>query len=55
MHDPQRAREVAREVHRLLQRRSGLLLALPMQTLDRVSLQSQARAIASQTGAAFHA
>jgi arsenate reductase len=55
MHDPQRAREVAREVHRLLQRRIGLLLALPMQTLDRMSLQSQARAIASQTGAAFHA
>ena len=49
MDDPEKARAVVREVHHLLQRRIALLLALPIETLDRMSLQSHARAIASQS------
>ena len=42
---PDKVREVAREVFHLMQRRISLLLSLPMATLDRVSLQSEARDI----------
>lgn len=47
--DPVRAREVARDVHRLMQRRISLLVSLPVETLDRMSLQAEARAIAART------
>lgn len=45
MEQPERARAVARDVHRLMQHRVSLLLALPIDSLDRTSLQSQAAAI----------
>lgn len=46
MDDPQKAREVARDVLQLMHRRIALLRSLPMATLDRMSLQAQASAIA---------
>lgn len=49
MDRPETARKVAREVYRLMQRRISLLLALPIETLDRMSLQGEARAIAERT------
>ena len=52
MQQPDRVREVARDVFHLMQRRISLLLSLPMATLDRMSLQSQARDIAEQTSTA---
>ena len=51
MEPPDKAREVVREVFHLMQRRISLLLSLPMATLDRMSLQSQAHEIARQTRA----
>jgi arsenate reductase len=50
MEQPEKVREVARDVFRLMQRRISLLLNLPMATLDRMSLQGQAGSIAEQTG-----
>jgi arsenate reductase len=51
MEQPDKVREVARDVFHLMQRRISLLLSLPMATLDRMSLQSRARDIAEQTSA----
>ena len=51
MDNPARAREVIREVVQLMQRRISLLLALPIERLDRMSLQAQSRAIAERTAA----
>lgn len=51
MDQPDIARAVTRDVHRLMQRRIALLLALPTEKLDRMSLQARASAIAAQTGA----
>jgi arsenate reductase len=49
MEQPDKVRAVARDVFHLMQRRISLLLSLPMATLDRMSLQARARAIAEQT------
>ena len=49
MEQPDKVREVTRDVFHLMQRRIALLLSLPMATLDRMSLQSQIRRIAEQT------
>jgi arsenate reductase (thioredoxin) len=49
MDHPARAREVIREVFQLMQRRISLLLALPIERLDRMSLQAETRAIAERT------
>jgi arsenate reductase len=46
---PQRIREVARDVMHLMQRRIALLVNLPVDTLDRLSLQTQVRGIDEQT------
>lgn len=51
MEQPDKVREVARDVFHLMQRRISLLLSLPMATLDRMSLQSQVRRIAEETRA----
>lgn len=51
MDNPARAREVIREVVQLMQRRISLLLALPIERLDRMSLQAESRAIAGPTTA----
>jgi len=47
MDDPEKARAVIREVTQLMQRRIALLINLPVATLDRMSLQAEARAIAN--------
>ena len=49
MGQPDKVREVARDVFHLMQRRVSLLLSLPMANLDRLSLQSQTRRIAEET------
>jgi len=49
MEKPEKVRDVVREVFDLMHRRITLLLSLPMATLDRTSLQSQARRIADET------
>lgn len=49
MNDPSKAREVVREVFQMLQQRISLLLALPVERLDRMSLQAATRAIAERT------
>ena len=49
MEQPDKVREVVRDVFHLTQRRIALLLSLPMATLDRMSLQSQSRRIADET------
>ena len=49
MEQPDKVREVTRDVFHLMQRRISLLLCLPMATLDRMSLQSQTRRIANET------
>ncbi|MDE2359733.1 MAG: arsenate reductase ArsC [Betaproteobacteria bacterium] len=49
MEDPAKAREVIREVFQLMLRRISLLLALPIERLDRISLQAQTRSIAERT------
>jgi arsenate reductase len=51
MDNPAKAREVIREVVQLMQRRISLLLALPIERLDRMSLQAESRAIAGLTTA----
>lgn len=52
MDDPRKVREVARDVHHLMQRRISLLMSLPLDRLDRMSLQSEAHGIAAQTSPA---
>jgi len=47
MSDLEKAKRVVREVTQLMQRRISLLVNLPMATLDRMSLQAEARAIAT--------
>ena len=51
MDDPAKARAVAREVYHLMHRRISLLVSLPIETLDRMSLQAEADAIAARTQA----
>lgn len=51
MSDPRKANQVIREVFELMQRRISLLLTLPIEKLDRVSLDREARAIAEKTTA----
>jgi len=48
---PEKAREVVREVFQLMQRRISRLVSLP---LDRPSLESRARDIAEQTSTTNH-
>jgi arsenate reductase len=48
-HDPDRVREVVRDVVRLMRRRISILVSLPMATLDRRSLQAEVLRIAGQT------
>ncbi len=49
MDDPEKARAVAREVYNLMRSRISLLLSLPIERLERMSLQAEARAIAERT------
>ena len=49
MDDPEAARKVVREVFHGMQQRIRLLISLPMDRLDRMSLQREARDIAAQT------
>lgn len=49
MADPAQAQRIVREVTQLMQRRISLLVSLPMDTLDRLSLQARTHAIAVQT------
>jgi arsenate reductase len=48
MKDPVEARRVIREVFQQMQRRISLLMSLPIEKLDRMSLQTEARAIADK-------
>jgi arsenate reductase len=50
--EPERARAVAKDVFNLMRQRISLLLSLPMETLDRMSLQAEARRIAERASAA---
>ena len=47
--DPEGTRRAIREVFLLMQRRIALLVSLPMEALDRMSLQAQVRAIGAHT------
>jgi arsenate reductase len=47
MHDPEQALRVVREVVQLMHRRISLLVNLPMNRLERLSLEAEARAIAA--------
>jgi len=49
MNDPDHAKRVIREVTRLMQRRISLLVNLPVDTLDRMSLQARTQAIAQES------
>ena len=49
MDDPDKAKKVVREVFHEMQQRIRLLISLPMEKLDRISLQKEARDIAAQT------
>jgi arsenate reductase len=51
MDDPVKAREVIREVFQITRRRILLLLSLPIERLDRMSLQVEALAIAERNAA----
>lgn len=46
MDDPEKARQVIREVFQVMHRRIALLVALPLEKLDRRALEAQARGIA---------
>ncbi len=48
MDDPERAKEVIRDVARLLQRRIEIFVNLPLAKLDRLSLQTQVRDIGAK-------
>jgi protein-tyrosine-phosphatase len=52
MAQPERARAVTREVFDLMRERISMLLAFPVETLDRASLQSAARDVAERAPAA---
>jgi arsenate reductase len=52
MDDPDKAKQVIREVFQLMQRRIALLVSLPMEKLDRMSLQAEARSIGGKTSSA---
>lgn len=45
--DPDKARQVIRDVFHVMQRRISLLASLPMDKLDRLALQSETQAIAA--------
>lgn len=49
MDDPEGARKVIRDVFHLMHRRISLLMSLPIDKLDRLSLQREAADIAAQT------
>ena len=49
MDNPEKAKHIIREVTQLMQRRVSLLVSLPMDKLDRMSLQAETRAIADKT------
>lgn len=49
MNDPEHARRVIREVFLQMQRHIALLVSLPIEKLDRMSLQTEARKIAAKT------
>jgi protein-tyrosine-phosphatase len=49
MDDPEQAKRVIREVSQLMRRRIALLINLPRERFVRMSLQTEARAIADQT------
>jgi len=49
MDNPEKAKKVVREVFHDMQQRIRLLISLPMEKLDRISLQKEARDIAAQT------
>jgi len=52
MDEPEKARKAIREVFHELQRRIRLLISLPIEQLDRPSLQREARALAERTASA---
>ena len=47
-HDPEKEREVIRDVFRLMHWRISLFTSLPIEKLDRLSLEAQTRAIAHE-------
>jgi arsenate reductase (thioredoxin) len=49
MADPDKARQVIREIFHLMEWRISLLTSLPVDKLDRLSLEAQTRAIAGKT------
>jgi arsenate reductase (thioredoxin) len=49
MDDPEAAKRTIREVAQLMHRRISILVSLPIEKLDRMSLQAQTRAIAGTT------
>ena len=51
MNDPDKAKEVIRDAFQLMHQRITLLLNLPMDQLDRLSLAREARQIATATSA----
>jgi arsenate reductase len=51
MDQPEKARAVAKDVYNLMRQRISLLVSLPVDKLDRLSLQGKARAIAQQAPA----
>lgn len=52
MNDPAAARRVIRDVFHEMQQRMRLLTSLPIETLDRLSLQREARSIGAKTESA---
>jgi hypothetical protein len=51
MRDPEKAKQVIRTVFHLMQRRISLLTSLPVDKLNRLALEAEARAIADKTAA----
>jgi arsenate reductase len=51
MQQPDKAREVIREVYHMMQRRISILISLPMHKLDRPGFEQEARRIANATSA----
>ena len=52
MHDPVKAREVIRDAFRLMHERVSRLVSLPVEQLDHVRLECEAKKIAQATGTA---
>ena len=52
MDNPSEVRDVAKGVFQMMQRRISLLMSIPAQKLDRMSLQTEARSIGARTGIA---